>query len=211
MLVWRTLSWCLSTKIPTNKNIIRSSNIKPLIFIFVSSIINNTQEGVDNEDIDTNITSDYLFSLTKVMEQDKLKDVGYIFKGKFAYLPEVYNKFTLDKLDSKAIDEQSELIEDLLDKLDRENLVKEIFYNVCGSKYVSARELNNLLSDHFFKMKSLKAQIDFPFSKGDITGISANQFLIMDEELALVRGFSSEKPSQDPMLEANKESHVKGL
>lgn len=41
--------------------------------------------------------------------------------------------------------------------------------------------------------------------------MSAKQYQLLDEELALVRGFSSEKPSEDPDNEANKESHVKGL
>lgn len=166
-------------------------------------------EGVENEDISTNIRSEYLFSFSKVLEHAKLKELGDIFKDKIAYLPDVYNKFVSGKLDDKA--SNLELIEDMLDNLDRENLVKETFYNVSGTKYVSTVQINKLLSEHFSMMKELKAQVNFPFSKANITGVSANQFLLVDEELALVRGFSSEKPLEDPDNEANKESHVKGL
>lgn len=102
------------------------------------------QEEVNNEDISTNISSDYLFSLTKVLEHAKLKELGYIFKGKIAYLPEVYSKFISGKLDDKA--SNMDLIENMLDNLDGENLVKETFYNVSGTKYVSTVVVNKLLS-----------------------------------------------------------------
>lgn len=61
------------------------------------------------------------------------------------------------------------LIEDMLDNLDRENLVKVTLYNVSGTKYVDTVLVNKLLSEHFSKMKGLKAEVDLPLNRTDIT------------------------------------------
>jgi len=110
----------------------------------------------------------------------------------------------LGKLDLLNI----ELIEATLDSLDKENLVKGTYYNVTGTKYVQKSELSALFSLHFNEMKNLKSQLDFPFRE-DISGVTLNQFHLLDDCLALVRGFDSELPGENPDIEANKECHVK--
>jgi len=86
--------------------------------------------------------------MTEVVDVTRLQKGRYLIEGKFAYLPEIYNKFLLGKLDLLNI----ELIKATLDSLDKENLVKGTYYNVTGTKYVQKSELSALFSLHFNEM-----------------------------------------------------------